>query len=46
VSSSEYNNVSTAYFTKVHGVMTGGSDAESALAELESELADIMSELE
>jgi trehalose/maltose transport system substrate-binding protein len=46
VSSSEYNNVSTAYFTAVHGVMTGGSDAESALADLEGTLADIMSELE
>jgi trehalose/maltose transport system substrate-binding protein len=46
VSSSEYNNVSTAYFTKVHGVLTGGTDAESALADLEGELADIMSELE
>jgi trehalose/maltose transport system substrate-binding protein len=46
VSSSEYNNVSTAYFTKVHGVLTGGTDAESALADLEGELEDIMSELE
>lgn len=46
VSSSEYNNVSTAYFTAVHGVLTGGSDAESALADLEGELQDIMSELE
>ena len=46
VSSSEYNNVSTAYFTAVHGVMTGGGDAASALADLEGELQDIMSELE
>lgn len=45
VSSSEYNNVSIAYFTAVHGVLTGGSDAASALADLEGELADIMSEL-
>jgi trehalose/maltose transport system substrate-binding protein len=46
VSSSEYNNVSTAYFTAVHGVLTGGSDAASALSELEGELEEIMSELE
>jgi len=46
VSSSLYNNVSIAYFTAVHGVLTGGSDAETALAGLETELADIMSELE
>jgi trehalose/maltose transport system substrate-binding protein len=46
VSSSEYNNVSIAYFTAVHGVLTGGGDAESALADLEGELQDIMSELE
>ena len=46
VTSSEYNNVSTAYFTAIHGVLTGGSDAESALADLEGDLEDIMSELE
>lgn len=46
VSSSEYNNVSIAYFTAVHSVLTGSSDAESALGDLEGELADIMSELE
>ena len=46
VSSTEYNNVSIAYFTAVHGVLTGGSDAESALADVEEELQDIMSELE
>jgi trehalose/maltose transport system substrate-binding protein len=46
VSSSEYNNVSIAYFTAVHGVLTGGGDAASALADLEGELQEIMSELE
>jgi trehalose/maltose transport system substrate-binding protein len=46
VSSSEYNNVSIAYFTAVHGVLTGGGDAASALADLEGELQDILSELE
>jgi len=46
VSSSEYNNVSTAYFTAIHGVLTGGGDAASALADLEGELQEIMSELE
>ena len=46
VSSTEYNNVSIAYFTAVHGVLTGGSDAASALEDLEGELQDIMSELE
>jgi trehalose/maltose transport system substrate-binding protein len=46
VSGSEYNNVSTAYFTAVHGVLTGGGDAAGALGDLEGDLADIMSELE
>jgi trehalose/maltose transport system substrate-binding protein len=46
VSSSEYNNVSIAYFTAVHGVLTGGGDAASAFGDLEGELEDIMSELE
>ena len=46
VSSSLYNNVSIAYFTAVHSVLTGGADAESALSELEGELEDIMSDLE
>jgi len=46
VSSSEYNNVSIAYFTAVHGVLTGGSDAATALADLEGDLEEVMSELE
>ena len=46
VTSSEYNNVSIAYFSAVHGVLTGGGDAASALADLEGELQEIMSELE
>ena len=45
VSSSEYNNVSIAYFSAVHSVLTGTTDAESALGDLEGELEEIMSEL-
>jgi trehalose/maltose transport system substrate-binding protein len=45
VSSSEYNNVSIAYFSAVHGVLTGTTDADSALGDLEGELEEIMSEL-
>ena len=43
-SSSSYNDVSTAYFTAVHNIMTG-ADATSEVADLEGKLKDIMSEL-
>jgi trehalose/maltose transport system substrate-binding protein len=44
VSSSSYNDVSTAYFTAVHNILTGG-DAASELSNLEGQLKDIMDEL-
>jgi trehalose/maltose transport system substrate-binding protein len=45
VSSSSYNDVSTAYFTAVHGVLTGGSDGAGAVADLEGDLQELMDEL-
>jgi len=44
VSSSSYNDVSTAYFTAVHNILTG-ADAASELSNLEGQLQDIMDEL-
>jgi len=35
VTAAKYNDVSVAYFTAVHDVLTGKSDAKSALADLE-----------
>jgi len=43
-SSSSYNDVSTAYFTAVHNILTG-ADATSEVEKLEGQLNDIMSEL-
>lgn len=40
-SAPRYNEVSRAFFTTVHEVLSGRNDAESALAELESELEAI-----
>jgi len=37
----KYNEVSTAFFQAVHSVLTGDSDAQSALEELELNLQDI-----
>jgi len=44
VSSSSYNDVSTAYFTAVHNILTG-SDATAEVTKLEGQLKDIMAEL-
>ncbi len=44
VSSSSYNDVSTAYFTAVHNILTGG-DAASELSGLQEDLQGIMDEL-
>lgn len=43
-SSSSYNDVSTAYFTAVHNILTG-ADATSEVGKLEGQLKDIMTEL-
>ena len=40
-----YNSASIAYHTRVNQILTGQSDAASAVAEIESELLDIMAEL-
>lgn len=42
VSGEAYNEVSVAFFTAVHSVLTGESDAATALELLEIELMDIM----
>lgn len=42
VSGESYNEVSVAFFTAVHSVLTGESDAATALELLEIELMDIM----
>ena len=44
VSSSSYNDVSTAYFTAVHNILTG-ADATAEVEKLEGQLNDIMAEL-
>lgn len=40
-----YNSVSTAYFQRVNQILTGAATAPDAVAEIEAELNDIMSEL-
>jgi trehalose/maltose transport system substrate-binding protein len=35
-----YSDVSSLFFTAVHGVLTGGSSAEDAFLELELDLED------
>jgi trehalose/maltose transport system substrate-binding protein len=37
-----YNEVSTIYFTEVHEVLTGGQTGEEAVAEIESQLQDLL----
>jgi trehalose/maltose transport system substrate-binding protein len=45
VSGELYNSVSTAYFQRVNQILTGSATAADAVADIESELNDIMSEL-
>jgi trehalose/maltose transport system substrate-binding protein len=45
VTSDLYNSVSIAYHTRLNQVLTGQVDAASAVAQIETELQDIMSEL-
>jgi trehalose/maltose transport system substrate-binding protein len=40
-----YNSASIAYHTRLHQILTGQSDAATAVAEIETELLDIMAEL-
>ena len=40
----DYNEVSTLFFTAVHGVISGENDAATALADLEIELEDLLAE--
>jgi len=40
-----YNEVSTAYFTSVNQILTGQAEAAEAVADLESQLNDIVAEL-
>ena len=42
VTAEKYNDVSTAYFTAVHSILTGDSDAATAVEDLELELQDIL----
>ncbi|MCC7207160.1 MAG: extracellular solute-binding protein, partial [Anaerolineae bacterium] len=42
VTAEKYNDVSVAYFTAVHSVLTGESDAATALEDLEVQLQDIL----
>lgn len=44
VTAEKYNDVSTAYFNAVHSILTGESDAATALEDLELELQDILGE--
>jgi len=40
-----YNSASIAYFTRVNQILTGQSDAATAVQQIEADLKDIMSEL-
>jgi len=42
VTASKYNDVSVAYFTAVHSVLTGDADAATAMEDLETQLGDIL----
>jgi len=39
-----YNDVSTAYFTAVNQILTGGQSADDAIGQAESDIKDIMSQ--
>jgi trehalose/maltose transport system substrate-binding protein len=45
VTSYLYNDVSIAYFTGLNQILTGQSDAASAVEQITSQLEDIISEL-
>jgi trehalose/maltose transport system substrate-binding protein len=45
VTSSAYNDISTAFFTGVHNVLTGSTDGASAVADIEGEFQELMDEL-
>ncbi|MBX3066340.1 MAG: ABC transporter substrate-binding protein [Anaerolineae bacterium] len=42
VTASKYNDVSVAYFTAVHDVLTGKTDAATAMEDLEAKLEDLL----
>jgi len=42
VTAAKYNDVSVAYFTAVHSVLTGDADAATAMEDLETQLEDIL----
>jgi trehalose/maltose transport system substrate-binding protein len=42
VSSGRYYDVSSAYFTAVHDILVGASDAATAVSNLEADLIEIM----
>jgi trehalose/maltose transport system substrate-binding protein len=44
ITSDKYNEVSTAYFTAVHSILTGDEDADTALTLLELDLEEILAE--
>jgi len=44
VTAEKYNDVSVAYFTAVHSVLTGEADAATAMEDLEVQLEDILGE--
>jgi trehalose/maltose transport system substrate-binding protein len=42
ITASKYNDVSVAYFSAVHDVLTGKTDAQTAVEDLEAKLQDIL----
>jgi trehalose/maltose transport system substrate-binding protein len=44
ITGTKYNEVSVAYFTAVHSVLTGEQDAETAMTLLELDLQDLLAE--
>jgi trehalose/maltose transport system substrate-binding protein len=46
ITAERYNEASTIFFSYVHDVLTGTSDAQTAVEDMEADLEDLVSELE
>ena len=45
VTAERYNDASTIFFSNVHSVLTGGTDAQTAVEDMELDLQDLLEEL-
>jgi trehalose/maltose transport system substrate-binding protein len=45
VTAERYNDASTIFFSNVHSVLTGGTDAQTAVEDMELDLQDLLEEM-